>query len=365
MPDRIVTVGNCYSTSAVLVTAYMFKDAYVLDDPVTMDTSSVTDMSVMFLSATSFNQPLAFNTSLVTDMRYMFYDATLFNQLLLWDVGRSRNFMEMFTLTAMLTASSCFVHNHWKGQSAIWNPQVAGMGAGITDAMCAPYLQQLCLPIELVTTLPTGVVLTEEGCYNTSAVTSTAGMFADSAIDYWMWFDTSSVTTMYGMFAGAASFSRDLSALDVSSVTDFGQMFARTRMADQAAAGLHFTRPCQVHATWKAQNPTHWDPQAAGLPASINDAHCAPYLGGELLCSPATRYINTVPVGLVGAGGGCYDTSAVTSTLQMFWGRRRTGRAARARWPGRLATCEVAGEILQSALVFFLISFCQRSPDPV
>ena len=48
------------------------QEAAAFNQPLSLDTSSVTDMSYMFYFASAFNQPLSFDTSSVTDMSYMF-----------------------------------------------------------------------------------------------------------------------------------------------------------------------------------------------------------------------------------------------------------------------------------------------------
>ena len=58
------------------------------NQPLSLNTASVTEMRHMFRSAKSFNQPLSFNTSSVTDMRYMFRGASIFDQPLSFDLSR-------------------------------------------------------------------------------------------------------------------------------------------------------------------------------------------------------------------------------------------------------------------------------------
>ena len=73
----------------------MFEGAFVFNQPLDFDTSSVSTMSYMFDSS-GFNQPLALDTASVTTMRDMFSgvadgvqsDALVFNQLLTFDTGR-------------------------------------------------------------------------------------------------------------------------------------------------------------------------------------------------------------------------------------------------------------------------------------
>merc|ERR1719443_114852 len=50
----------------------MFDDARAFNQPLSLDTSSVTDMRSMFMGASAFNQPLSLDTSRVTAMRWMF-----------------------------------------------------------------------------------------------------------------------------------------------------------------------------------------------------------------------------------------------------------------------------------------------------
>ena len=49
-----------------------WQDTLVFNQPLNLDTSSVTDMSLMLLSASAFDQPLNFDTSSVTRMDHMF-----------------------------------------------------------------------------------------------------------------------------------------------------------------------------------------------------------------------------------------------------------------------------------------------------
>merc|ERR1712086_1019440 len=58
----------------------MFSDASAFNQPLSVDTSSVTTMSYMFYDASAFNQPLSVDTSKVTDMYFMFGYASAFNQ---------------------------------------------------------------------------------------------------------------------------------------------------------------------------------------------------------------------------------------------------------------------------------------------
>ena len=51
----------------------MFSEASAFNQPLSLDTSSVTTMRHMFFAASAFNQPLSFDTSKVTDMALMFY----------------------------------------------------------------------------------------------------------------------------------------------------------------------------------------------------------------------------------------------------------------------------------------------------
>ena len=51
----------------------MFYRAWAFNQPLSLDTSSVTKMNGMFLYASAFNQPLSLDTSSVTDMADMFY----------------------------------------------------------------------------------------------------------------------------------------------------------------------------------------------------------------------------------------------------------------------------------------------------
>ena len=59
-------------TSSVTTMYGMFYLASAFDQPLSLDTSSVTNMNGMFYSASVFNQPLNLDTSSVTDMSYMF-----------------------------------------------------------------------------------------------------------------------------------------------------------------------------------------------------------------------------------------------------------------------------------------------------
>ena len=50
----------------------MFNYASAFNQPLSLDTSSVTDTGDMFYRAWAFNQPLSLDTSSVTDMGLMF-----------------------------------------------------------------------------------------------------------------------------------------------------------------------------------------------------------------------------------------------------------------------------------------------------
>ena len=74
----------------------MFQGASSFNQPLSLDTSSVTDMSWMFFGASAFNQPLSLDTSSVTDMSYMFYSASAFNQPLSFDTSSVTDMSYMF-----------------------------------------------------------------------------------------------------------------------------------------------------------------------------------------------------------------------------------------------------------------------------
>ena len=75
---------------------WMFSYASKFNQPLSLDTSSVTTMYAMFYSASAFNQPLSLDTSSVTDMSFMFYSASAFNQPLSLDTSSVTDMSVMF-----------------------------------------------------------------------------------------------------------------------------------------------------------------------------------------------------------------------------------------------------------------------------
>ena len=67
--------------------SYMLRSASAFNQPLSLDTSSVTDMGYMFDTASTFNQPLSLNTSSVTNMHHMLSHASAFNSS--WRRGRA------------------------------------------------------------------------------------------------------------------------------------------------------------------------------------------------------------------------------------------------------------------------------------
>eukprot|EP00964_Phaeocystis_antarctica_P074575 scaffold45864_cov66-Phaeocystis_antarctica.AAC.2 len=86
-PPAGPTPARCLRLIPFTTTSFMFQGASSFNQPLSLDTSSVTDMSSMFDSASVFNQPLSLDTSTVTDMRYMFWSASAFNQPLSLDTS--------------------------------------------------------------------------------------------------------------------------------------------------------------------------------------------------------------------------------------------------------------------------------------
>ena len=60
-------------TSSVTVVANMFHRAWAFNQPLSLDTSKATSTYSMLRYASAFNQPLSIDSSVVTDMGYMFY----------------------------------------------------------------------------------------------------------------------------------------------------------------------------------------------------------------------------------------------------------------------------------------------------
>ena len=73
------------NTSSVTDMHGMFDNALAFNQRLSLDTSSVTDTSFMFYNARAFNQPLSLDTSSVTDMSRMFHSASAFNEALSLD----------------------------------------------------------------------------------------------------------------------------------------------------------------------------------------------------------------------------------------------------------------------------------------
>ena len=77
------------------------------NQPLSLDTSSVTTMYAMFSSASKFNQPLSLDTSSVTTMGGMFYvqpagkHASKFNQPLSLDTSSVTSMIFMFGVRAL------------------------------------------------------------------------------------------------------------------------------------------------------------------------------------------------------------------------------------------------------------------------
>eukprot|EP00967_Tisochrysis_lutea_P031341 scaffold36925_cov27-Tisochrysis_lutea.AAC.1 len=59
-------------------------------------------------------------------------------------------------------------------------------------------------------------------------------------------------TNMLGTFHGAASFGQDIHAWDVSRVTDFTNMFAGSRLANEASTSPVLA--CAIHKQWHAKS---------------------------------------------------------------------------------------------------------------
>ena len=68
------------------------------NQPLILDTSSVTDMNGMFRGTRAFNQPLTLDTSSVTNMQAMFGYNNGFNQSLSLDTSRVTDMSEMFAV---------------------------------------------------------------------------------------------------------------------------------------------------------------------------------------------------------------------------------------------------------------------------
>ena len=73
----------------------MFDSASAFNQPLSLDTSSVTDMRYMFSHASAFNQRLSLDTSSVTDLGSMFW-GTAFNQPLNLDTSSATDLSFMF-----------------------------------------------------------------------------------------------------------------------------------------------------------------------------------------------------------------------------------------------------------------------------
>jgi surface protein len=77
------------------------------------------------------------------------------------------------------------------------------------------------------------------GNWDTSAVTNMEGMFSSAtAFNQPLNWDTSAVTNMFRMFRGATAFNQDISAWDVSQVSNFGQFMANKTFSNYDAANL-------------------------------------------------------------------------------------------------------------------------------
>jgi surface protein len=89
------------------------------------------------------------------------------------------------------------------------------------------------------------------GNWDTSAVTNMEGMFSTAtAFNQPLNWDTSAVTNMFRMFRGATAFNQDISAWDVSQVSNFGQFMANKTFSDYDAANLD-----AIYNTWSL-NPS-------------------------------------------------------------------------------------------------------------
>jgi len=145
-----------WDTSSVTKMGAMFFNAYAFNQSLAWDTSSVADMAGMFSGTAAFNQPLAWDTLSVTQMFDMFSFASAFAQELdAWDVGAVTNFDTMFQDSRMRAEAvpggpgfgrACRIHYSWKEQNAAWDPVAAMLVADASElasSLCAPHLVPL------------------------------------------------------------------------------------------------------------------------------------------------------------------------------------------------------------------------------
>ena len=86
------------NTSSVTNMASMFGATSAFNQPLILDTSSVTSMVSMFILTRAFNQPLILDTSSVKNMRTMFKWTKAFNQPLSLNTSRVTDMQQMFAV---------------------------------------------------------------------------------------------------------------------------------------------------------------------------------------------------------------------------------------------------------------------------
>ena len=254
-PTGLVEAGSgCYNTSAVTIMMGMFMST-TFNDPVPMDTSSVTNMLSVFRGATAFNQPLVWDTSSVTTMKFMFRDATAFDQPLAWDTSSVRGIDFMFD------------------EATAFNQPLAWDTSSVTDM--GAMLQG------------TPAFAQELDAWDVGAVTKFGAMFMDSRMS------TEAVSGGIG-FGRACRIHHSWKAQNDAWNPVTAGLVANEAELDLSLCAPHVVRP----------------------PSSPPLSEVAAPSG--LLCAPATLSIKFTPDGLLWMGGGCYDTSAVTDINSMF-----------------------------------------------
>ena len=231
----------------------------------TCDVSQITDMSQAFMNNKTFNQDLsAWDTPAVTSMHAMFANATSLTGVSLPQTGAVTTMYAMFYGATSLT----------------------------------------------------GVSLPQTG-----AVTDMAYMFGRTGLTGVSLPDTSAVINMTGMFSDATSFAQDIRSWDVSSVSDFSNMFSgATAMINAYSSTPHWsTTPT---AQWFTPDTTAPTIVSTSI-NSVNSELTVTFSEGVYNTIGGTGYLEVDDFALSIVGGtatlGSATPTSITKTSQTVW----------------------------------------------